>query len=167
MKWYRTPQVSILWTILRIWLGIQWLEAGWGKVTGDEGFNAGGFIQGAMGKASGDHPAVQGWYANFLESFALPNVGLFNFLIPWGEVLVGLGLIVGLATIPALLAGAFMNLNFLLAGTVSTNPILYTVTMILLFVGSGAYYWGLDRLIVPHIRSRFGKSDERRPTGAH
>jgi thiosulfate dehydrogenase (quinone) large subunit len=167
MKWYRTPQVSILWTVLRIWLGIQWLEAGWGKVTGDEAFNAGGFIQGAMGKATGDHPAVQTWYANFLESFALPNVGLFNFLIPWGEVLVGLGLIVGLATIPALLAGAFMNLNFMLAGTVSTNPILYTVAMILLFVGSGAYYWGLDRLFVPAIRSRFGNSGEKRPTGAH
>jgi thiosulfate dehydrogenase (quinone) large subunit len=166
MKWYRTPQVSILWTVLRIWLGIQWIEAGWGKLTGAESFNAGGFVQGALAKATGEHPAVQSWYANFLESFALPNIGLFNFLIPWGETLVGLGLIVGLATIPALLAGAFMNLNFMLAGTVSTNPILYTVAMILLFVGSGAFYWGLDRLFVPAIRRRFGNNGSKQPTGA-
>lgn len=157
MKWWKTPQVSVLWTVLRIWLGIQWLQAGWGKVTG--GFDAGGFIQGAIAKASGEHPAVQGWYAAFLENFALPNSGLFSFLVAWGEVLVGLGLIVGLATIPALIAGAFMNLNFLMAGTVSTNPVLLTAAFILILVGSGAYFWGADRFAVPYIKSRFGKKE--------
>src|SRR5690606_28174732 len=96
------PKMAVLWTVLRIWLGIQWLEAGWGKITG-EGFDAGGFLQGALAKAGGDHPAVATWYANFLEGFAVPNVELFNVLIPWGEFLVGLGLIIGFATIPALI----------------------------------------------------------------
>lgn len=155
MKWWKTPQVSILWTIARIWLGIQWLEAGWHKVTGD--FDATGFMQGAIAKAVGEHPAVQGWYASFLEHFALPNVGLFNFLVAWGEVLVGIGLILGAATIPALIAGAFMNLNFLLAGTTSTNPILYTVAIILLFTGSGSYYWGVDRFLIPYVKNYIQK----------
>jgi hypothetical protein len=48
---------------------------------------------------------VQGWYAAFLEHVALPNVGFFNFIIPVGEFLAGLALILGVATIPALLAG--------------------------------------------------------------
>jgi thiosulfate dehydrogenase (quinone) large subunit len=58
-------------------LGYLWFKAGWGKVT--DGFDATGFLQGAIEKATGEHPAVQSWWAAFLEGFALPNVELFNF----------------------------------------------------------------------------------------
>ncbi|MGD6846852.1 DoxX family protein [Rossellomorea aquimaris] len=150
MRWWENQKVSMVWTVIRIWLGVQWLEAGWHKV--NDGFDASGFLQGALAKATGDHPAVQVWYAEFLKGFAIPNVDLFNILIPWGEVLVGVGLIVGFMTIPALLAGAFMNLNFLLAGTVSTNPVLYTVAIILLFAGRGAFCWGADRWVIPYLK---------------
>ena len=155
MRWYKTPQAAVVWTVLRVWLGLQWIEAGYHKLTG--GFDAGGFLKGALANATGDHPAVQAWYADFLQQFAIPNVQIFNVLIPWGELLVGLGLVVGLATLPALIAGAFMNLNFMLAGTTSTNPILYTAAMILLFVGTGAYLFGLDRYAVPFIKGYFKK----------
>lgn len=147
----RGPIMAVIWTILRVWLGIQWIEAGFHKITG--GFDANGFLQGAIARAGGDNPAVQGWYATFLKGFAVPNVELFNTLIPWGEFLVGLGLILGAATIPALLAGAFMNLNFLMAGTISTNPILLTAAIILLFIGTGAYYYGADRFAIPFIKN--------------
>jgi thiosulfate dehydrogenase (quinone) large subunit len=161
MKWWENEKVSVVWTVLRIWLGIQWIEGGWHKVQG--GFDASGFLQGALAKAAGDTPTVQAWYGTFLESFALPNVSIFNVLIPWGELLVGLGLIVGIATIPALLAAAFMNLNFLLAGTISTNPIFMTAAIILLFVGKGAYIWGGDRFIVPFVKKRL--FDKHQNTG--
>lgn len=154
-KFLKGPKVAIIWTILRIWLGVQWLNAGIHKVTGD--FDASGFLQGALANAAGDNPTVQSWYAAFLESFALPNVGLINILIPWGELFVGIGLIVGAATIPALIAGAFMNLNFLLAGTLSTNPGLYTVAIILLFAGTASYYYGVDRFIAPYLKNHFSK----------
>lgn len=139
------------WTIVRVWLGVQWLEAGWHKAM--DGFDAAGFINGAIGKATGDHPVVQGWYATFLENFALPNVEVINFLVAWGEVAVGLGLIFGTFTTIALYAGAFMNLNFLLAGTVSTNPILFTVAIILLAMGTATFTWGIDRYLLPWIRN--------------
>lgn len=110
---------------------IQWLKAGIQKVT--YGFDAIGFLLSSKTKAGGDHPAVQGWYAAFLEEFAhTKNIQLFNLLIPRGEVLMGIGLIIGAANIPALLACTMMNLNFMLAGTVRTNPILYTATSLLL-----------------------------------
>ncbi|MBU8880588.1 DoxX family protein [Bacillus sp. FJAT-29790] len=168
MKWWKTPLAAIAWTILRIWLGLQWIEAGMHKV--NSGFDASGFMQGAIAKAAGDHPAVQGWYAAFLEGVALPNAGLFSTLVAWGEVLVGLGLIFGIATIPALIAAAFMNLNFLLAGTTSTNPILYTVAIILLFAGNGAYYWGIDRFAIRYIKNHLGKGGHgigNRPAASH
>ncbi|MHA6250490.1 DoxX family protein [Oceanobacillus sp. CAU 1775] len=150
-------KMAIVWTVLRIWLGIQWFNAGIGKVTGD--FDASGFLQGTLANATGDNPTVQGWYASFVEGFALPNIGLINILIPWGELFVGLGLILGVATIPALLAAAFMNLNFLLAGTLSTNPTLYTLAIVLLFAGSASYYYGLDRITLPYILKRFKKNN--------
>lgn len=158
MAWLKGPKMAVLWTIIRVWLGIQWLEAGYHKVA--DGFDASGFLKGAIAKAGGDHPAVQGWYATFLKDFALPNIDIINFLVPAGEVLVGIGLILGAATIPALLAGAFMNLNFLLAGTTSTNPILYTVAMILLATGAASYYYGVDRFAVPFIKNKFNKKQE-------
>lgn len=154
-KLLKGPKMAIIWTVLRIWLGIQWLTAGFHKVTGD--FDASGFLQGALANATGENPTVQSWYAAFLDGFALPNIGLINVLIPWGELLVGLGLIVGAATIPALIAGAFMNLNFLLAGTLSTNPGLYTIAIILLFTGSASYYYGVDRFVAPYLKERFSK----------
>ncbi|MFI8685150.1 DoxX family protein [Rossellomorea sp. NPDC077527] len=159
MKWWENQKVSVVWTMMRIWLGVQWLEAGWHKVNGD--FDASGFLQGALTKATGDHPAVQGWYAEFLNGVALPNVELFNVLIPWGEIMVGIGLIVGFMTIPALIAGAFMNLNFLLAGTVSTNPILYTAAIILLFAGRGAYCWGADHWMIPYMKQMFNHHEKK------
>ena len=152
MKWLRGPKMAIIWTVLRIWLGYQWIEAAIGKLT--HGFDALGFLQGAIANAKGDHPAVQGWYANFLQHFAIPNVELFNHLIPNGELLVGIGLILGFATIPALVAAAFMNLNFMLAGTTSTNPILYTVAILLMAAGTAGYYYGVDRIILPFIKKR-------------
>ncbi|MCF3944265.1 DoxX family protein [Oceanobacillus alkalisoli] len=156
------PQMAIIWTILRIWLGVQWLTAGWGKVVG--GFDASGYLQGVLANATGEAPTVQAWYATFIEGFAIPNVGLINILIPWGELLVGIGLILGAATIPALIAGAFMNLNFLLAGTLSTNPIFYTVAIVLLFTGAASYHYGVDRFIAPYIKARFHKKVQTKPT---
>jgi len=155
VKALRGEKAAMFWTIVRIYLGIQWIEAGWHKITG--GFDSSGFLKGAIAKASGDQPSVQGWYASFLEGFALPSSGLFNFLIPWGEFFVGLGLILGTFTTIALIAGAFMNLNFMMAGTTSINPVLYTLAVILLFVGPAAYRWGVDYFLLPRL---FGNKSE-------
>ncbi|NGP46908.1 DoxX family membrane protein [Bacillaceae bacterium SIJ1] len=142
---------TAVFTVLRIWLGIQWWNAGINKIGA---FDATGFLQGSLAKAQGEGAVVQQWYATFLEAVALPNVELFNILIPWGEVLVGAGLIIGLGTIPALTAAAFMNLNFLLAGTLSTNPMLLTAAFILLLAGGMAYRWGADRFLVEQWHKR-------------
>lgn len=145
-------KIAIVWTILRVWLGFQWIEQGYYKIS--SGFEVSGFLQGAIANASGENPTVQAWYANFLEGFALPNSALFNILVPWGELLVGLGLILGLATIPALIAGAFMNLNFMLAGIGFANPDLklFTLAIILFVIGKGRSYYGLDRIVIPSIK---------------
>ncbi|MFX3623968.1 MAG: DoxX family protein [Ectobacillus sp.] len=166
IKWLRESQAaSGLLTIIRFYLGYEWLIAGFGKITG--GFDTTGFLKGAVAKAGGEHPAVQGWWADFLSGFAIPNAELFNFLIPWGEFLVGLGLILGCLTTAAAFFGIVMNFAFLFSGTTSTNPQMVLLTIFLLVAGYNAGKFGLDRFVIPVIRKKFGKhKDQNHPFAA-
>ncbi|CAM3443720.1 DoxX family protein [Hydrogenibacillus schlegelii] len=141
--------------VIRLYLGWTWLMAGVHKLSG---FDASGYLKGALAKATGDHPDVQWWWARFLEGFAIPNVGLFNFLVPWGEVLVGIGLLLGCFTTAAVFFGAVMNFSFMFSGTVSTNPQMILLSIFLLIAGANAGRIGLDRWIVPYIRDAWAKA---------
>jgi thiosulfate dehydrogenase [quinone] large subunit len=144
-----------IWLLLRLYIGYEWLAAGWGKLQSDVwvGSQAGvaltGFINGALAKSGGDHPDVQGWYAAFLQNVVLPNAAFWSKLVAYGETLVGIALIVGLFTGIAAFFGGFMNVNYLLAGTVSTNPILFLIAMFLVLAWKTAGWWGLDRWVLP------------------
>lgn len=128
-----------------------------------DGFDASGFLYGAIEKATGEMPAVSAGYAGFLENVALPNVKIINVLIPWGELLVGIALIAGVLTVPALIAGAFMNLNFLWTGTVSTNPTLLLAAVVLLFAAKGAMYYGGDRFLMPVLTKKVNVWKQNHP----
>jgi len=164
MKVFKNKYFSIIWTVLRVWLGYQWIVAGFEKVTGGgwvdstAGTSITGFLNGAVAKASGAHPAVQMWYADFVKNVALPNAKIFSYLVAFGEILVGISLILGAFTLVGLIAGAFMNLNYMLAGTTSTNPNMYTVAFILILVGASAYSIGLDHFILPYLKKTFYKN---------
>lgn len=141
----RNDKLAILWSLIRIYLGIKWFQAGWYKISG--GFDASGFL-----KDSIKNPEVQIWYAAFLENVALPNISLFNFIIPWGEFLVGLGLVLGMFTIAALYASLLMSLNFILTGVIATNPIFFAAALILLILGKASYRWGVDYYVLPRLK---------------
>ncbi|QHS21514.1 DoxX family protein [Virgibacillus sp. MSP4-1] len=137
---------------LRIYIGYQFLTAGFGKITGG-GFDASGFIKGAIASAGGEHPAVQGWWAAFLENVALPNAEVFTFLVMWGELLVGLALILGIFTNFAGLMGLTMNFAFLFSGTVSTNAQMVLITIFIVVAGYNAGRFGLDRWVMPFLNN--------------
>ena len=147
---------AIFLTLLRVYIGYDWMTHGFEKIKSG-GFDASGFIQGAIANSGGEHPAVQGWWAGFLETAALPNVELFNVLVPWGEFLVGLGLILGVFTTFSVLMGLTMNFAFLFSGTVSTNAQLVLLQMFLLVAGYNAAQYGLDRYILPFIKKTLKK----------
>lgn len=138
-------------TILRIYLGWAWLTAGWGKVTG--GFHAGGFLQGAVA-----NPVVKGeelvypTFVAFLEKFAIPNADLFSVMVAWGELLVGLGLILGVFTSVATFFGVVMNFSFMFSGTISTNPWMVLISIFILVAGANAGRFGGDRFILPYVK---------------
>lgn len=144
-----------IWLILRLYLGYEWLNAGWGKLNNSAwvGSNAGtaltGFINSAIAKATGAHPAVQSWYATFLKDAILPNTQIWSYAVAFGETLVGLGLIVGAFTGIAAFFGIIMNLSYLMSGSVSTNPMLLVGSIFIVLAWKTAGWWGLDRWLLP------------------
>ncbi len=156
---FADTRLAPLWTLVRLYVGYEWLMAGWGKLTNPAGVWVGekagtavtGFLGGALTKTDGAHPDVQGYYAWFLQHIALPNATLFSYLVTFGEIAVGIALILGLFTGIAAFFGGFMNASYLLAGTVSTNPLLFILAMLLILAWRTAGYWGLDYWVLPRI----------------
>jgi thiosulfate dehydrogenase [quinone] large subunit len=154
---FANTKMGWFWLVVRVYVGYEWLIAGIDKVNspvwvGDKaGVAVTGFIKGALAKTTGLHPDVQGWYASFLENVALPNAETFSYVVAYGEVIVGIALIIGLFTGIAAFFGSFMNLNFLLAGTVSVNPILFVLQLFLILAWRVAGWVGLDRYLLPKL----------------
>jgi thiosulfate dehydrogenase [quinone] large subunit len=109
------------------------------------------FLTAALEKATGAHPDVSGWYATFIRDFVLQHIATFSHLVSFGEFVVGICLILGLFTGIAAFFGAFMNMNYLLAGTVSINPVLLFLSLFILMAWRVAGWWGLDRYVLPAL----------------
>jgi thiosulfate dehydrogenase (quinone) large subunit len=151
-KFLRENKISAaILTVIRIYLGYSWFTAGFHKITG--GFDASGFLKGVTANPvkGPDGNMVYGWYVEFLKDIALPNADVFNILVPWGETLIGLGLLLGCLTTAAMFFGLVMNFSFFLAGTVSHNPTDIFLGFIILTAGYNAGRFGLDRWVVPFI----------------
>ncbi len=154
---FNNTKTSWFWLIVRLYLGYEWFVAGWAKVTNDlwVGSNAGqalsGFLKGALSKTAGAHPDVQGWYAWFIENIVANHAVIWSYIVAYGELAVGIGLILGLFTGIAAFFGLFMNLNYLLAGTISINPILFVLSIGVVLAWKVSGYIGFDRWILPKL----------------
>ena len=154
---FADPRASWLWLIVRLYLGYEWISSGLGKLgspawTGSQaGAAVSGFAQGALSKTGGEHPDVTGWYAWFLQNLVIPNAGIFGWLVTLGELAVGVALILGALTGIAAFFGIMMNANYLLAGTVSTNPILIILGTLIVLAWRNAGWIGLDRWLLPAL----------------
>ncbi|MBV9543667.1 MAG: DoxX family membrane protein [Chloroflexi bacterium] len=154
---FADTRLAWFWLAVRVYVGWQWVEAGYEKLVNPAwvGANAGagltGFVNGALGKTGGDHPDVIGWYAGFLQAVVLPYAATWSYAITLGEILVGLGLIFGCLTGVAAFFGSFMNANFLFAGTVSVNPLLFVLATWLVLAWRVAGFIGLDFFVLPML----------------
>ncbi|GHO80212.1 hypothetical protein KSD_79830 [Ktedonobacter sp. SOSP1-85] len=182
---FADARMAWLWLIIRVYVGYEWLTAGFEKLTGHsiaigsfgeaakggpwvfsghDGVAIQGFVAGALAQAGGPHPAVQGWYAAFLQHVVLPHAGIFAYTVTFGEVLIGLGLIFGALTGIAAFFGVFMNLNYLLAGTVSVNPVIGALALLLVLGWRIAGYYGIDRYLLPLLGTPWTGSLTRKQT---
>lgn len=153
----RNVWASAVLLLIRLYLGYTWISAGLNKLSGGS-FNASGFLKGAVEKASGERPIVQGWWASFIEHVAIPNASLFSIMVQWGEILVGVGLLVGGLTRTAAFFGIVMNMSFLLSGSISNNPIMIILSMFILVAYTNAGRFGIDYFLHTKLRQHKNQS---------
>ncbi|MCC7367380.1 MAG: DoxX family protein [Chloroflexi bacterium] len=153
---FSNSKASVLWLIVRLYIGWQWIEAGWHKFEDPAWMQTGdgilGFWNRALAVNNGKPVIAYDWYRNFIQF--LVDSGShpwFAKLIVFGELAVGLGLIVGALVGVAAFFGALMNMSFLMAGTVSTNPVLFLAGILLILAWKNAGYIGIDRFLLPML----------------
>ena len=83
-------------------------------------------------------------------------------LVAIGEVLVGIALIVGFPTGVSAFLGGLMNAAFLLAGTLSSNPVMFILATWIVLAWRVAGYYGLDCWILPKLGASRAWTGERK-----
>jgi len=148
--------LAVLWLPIRFFVGQEWLMAGEHKVRSDAWMDGGTALQGywtgatAVNPETGASRITYSWFHSFI-TYMLDNEWYtwFAKVVAVGEVLVGLGLIFGALVGIAAFFGTVLNFNFMLAGTVSSNPVLFALTVFLVLGWKVAGFLGLDRVLLP------------------
>ncbi|WP_322814539.1 DoxX family membrane protein [Chloroflexus sp.] len=161
---FSSTKFAWLFLIIRLFLGYSWLTSGWGKLNNPAWMESGAAILGFWKNAvaipeTGRPPIAYDWYRSFIQ-FLIDTEShtWFAKLIVYGEILVGIGLIVGGLVGFSAFFGALMNFNFMLAGTASTNPVMFTLAIILMLGWKVAGYYGLDYYLLPLLGTPWGRN---------
>jgi thiosulfate dehydrogenase [quinone] large subunit len=151
------------WLLPRLWLGYRWLDAALHKIGNPAWVSGGEALKGYWLRAvlipeSGRPPISFDWYRSFLQALIdAQTYTWFAKLVAYGELIVGIALILGAFTGIAAFFGAFMNWNFMMAGTASTNPVLFVIALGLIIAWKVSGYIGADYLLLPWIGTPWGQ----------
>ncbi len=177
-RWlFSETRLAWIWIPVRFYVAYVWLTSGWGKLNNPAWMQTGEALKGFWLNALkiDPRPVIYfDWYRQFIQ-FLVDNQAWVWFakIIAIGEVLIGIALVLGAFTGIAAFFGAFMNWNFMMAGTASSNPLLFTLTIFLILAWKVAGYYGLDRFLLPAVGTPWrpglilrSKSGERIPEPA-
>ena len=169
---FSNTRAGLFWLPIRLFLGFSWLTSSWGKLTGggwlDGGSSLAAYWERAVSipEAPARPPISYDWYRDFLTLLLDGNhEGWFSYLVVFGEIAVGIGLIIGMLTGVAAFFGALLNMSFLLAGSASTNPVLFTAAIGLMLAWRVAGWYGVDRWLLPMLGTPWRAPVARRSPG--
>lgn len=160
---FNDARFSILWLVVRVWLGAQWIEAASHKVGVpawvDTGEALKGYWTNAVAIPEAGRPAITfDWYRGFLQGMLDAQAYTwFAKVVAYGELLIGIALIIGAFVGIAAFFGAFMNFNFMLAGSASTNPVLFLTALGLIFAWKIAGFIGADYFLLNWLGTPWGR----------
>jgi thiosulfate dehydrogenase [quinone] large subunit len=155
---FNSTRWAWLWLIVRLYVGYTWLSSGWSKVTNPAWTQTGAALQGFWERAivlpeAPARPAITyDWYRAFIQ--ALLDGGHYTWfakLVMAGELLIGAALILGAFVGIAAFLGAFMNWNFMMAGSAGANPMLFLLSILLILAWKTAGWYGLDRWLLSKL----------------
>ncbi len=152
---FSDTRMAAFWLIVRVWLGLQWIEAGEHKISDPAWVQTGEalkkyWMNAVAIPAPPARPAISfDWYRSFLQ-FLLDTQSYtwFAKLVAFGEVLIGIGLIVGAFVGIAAFFGALLNWNFIMAGSASTNGFLLILAVGVMLAWKVAGYFGADYVLL-------------------
>jgi thiosulfate dehydrogenase [quinone] large subunit len=132
--------------LLRVYLGVIFLVAAWPKLRGDFTPGLTGFLQKVA--LENGHP----FYREFVQRVLLPNASLFATVVTWGELLVGVTLMLGLITRFSAGVALVLTVNYMLAKgawfwTPSSNDGAFAVISLALLIGAAGRTLGLDAFL--------------------
>lgn len=151
------PRSGWLWLVLRVWLGWQWIDASQHKIFDPKWVQTGEALKGYWMNAvsipeTGRPPISFEWYRAFIQSLLDAQAWTwFAPLVAYGELLIGIALILGAFTGIAAFFGGFMNWNFMMAGSASSNPMLFAIAVGLILAWKVSGYVGLDYFLLRWI----------------
>jgi len=168
LQWlFTNPWASLLWLPLRLWIGYEWLSAGWGKLHEsawmDTGYALRGFWQNAVQVSeSGHSPIGFDWYRDFIQ-YLLDHEAYtwFAKVISISEFTFGLLLMLGAFTGLVALFSSFMTWNFIMAGSASTNGVMFLIAIGLILAWKVAGYIGLDYFLLPALGTPWDDRHDR------
>jgi thiosulfate dehydrogenase [quinone] large subunit len=166
-KLFNHPLAGLIWLPIRIWLGYQWITASLHKLESTAWMQTGtalkGFWTSAVAiPATGNAPINYAWYRSFLQF--LLNVQAYTWfakLVSIGEFMVGVALILGIFTGFAAFVGGFMNWNFMMAGSLSVNPLFLALSVLLVVAWKVAGYFGVDYFLIPWSGSLYSRKPDK------
>ena len=132
--------------ILRVYIGSYLLYQGIRKYLRD--FPHSGWIERQIGKLG--EVELFSWYKDFLTNVVSSNQELFGYLVMYGEILVGICLIIGLLTRFSAGLGIFMLANYMLGPGWARGASTYAQTqtffiaMVVLFLTNPGRTLGVD-----------------------
>jgi thiosulfate dehydrogenase [quinone] large subunit len=163
------PAAGWFWLVLRVWLGWQWIQASLHKIEDPAWVQTGLALKGFWEKAvvipDVGRPAISfDWYRTFLQSLIDAQAWTwFAPLVAYGELLIGIALILGAFTGIAAFFGAFMNWNFMMAGSASTNPLLFVLAVGLILAWKVSGYIGLDYFLLSWLGTPWSEAPVEQP----
>jgi thiosulfate dehydrogenase [quinone] large subunit len=170
---FADTRLAWLWLLLRLYVGYEWITAGLHKLDDPKWMVDGTALLGywknavAVPAAPARAAITYDWFRSFLQLLIDSEASVWMAkVIAFGELAIGLGLIVGAFVGVAAFFGALMNMNFMLAGSASTNPVLFFLAVGLMLAWKVAGYYGADRVLLPLVGTPWHSGDASdRPTG--
>jgi thiosulfate dehydrogenase [quinone] large subunit len=153
----RATLAAPLWLGIRLFLAYDWWTAGYHKLTDPRWFGTGEALMASWTRsvtpaASGAAPASYEFYRNFLQMLLESQAYTwFSKVIVFGELAVGLGLLFGALTGFAAAGGIVMNTAFMFAGSLSSNPLLLLLEVLIVWAWRAAGWLGADRVLLPAL----------------
>jgi thiosulfate dehydrogenase [quinone] large subunit len=150
----RSKSAALVWTAMRVWLGVMWLQAGVSKLWGAE--NPAFMHNGGAGVAgfASHGVAAYSWWGSFLHSFVVPNAGWIGILVALAEFAVGVCLALGLFTPFAAVVSLALLFTYVMSGTASVCAFYALFAIVIIAMWRTSSWIGVDGLIAGYRQRR-------------